>query len=140
MPPPASTPSHTPAPTPPAPLEPTAEVFAQTACGAAPVVSRRPMLAVTGPPPPTVPLPPSAPRSADGVFHWPMNTLPQLPCMPIAELREAIPEVFAMLFDRSNPALVSICIHAVFPPPTLSRARKPTLEACDATSHFDTEP
>src|SRR5215510_7678599 len=108
MPPAASTDSHVPTPVPPRPLPPLAQPPAAVLfIGAAPVVSRRPMMEVTGPQPPTVPMPHSASRSAHGVVHWPMNTLPQLPWIPTAELRDAIPEVFAMLFDRSIPALVS---------------------------------
>src|SRR5574339_707748 len=84
-------------------------------------------------------MPHSASRSAHGVVHWPTNTLPKPPCMPTAELRDAKLEVCATLFERSIEALVSPCAHALNPPPRLSRALTPMLEACEATSHFDTE-
>src|SRR5688572_19333091 len=111
----------------------------QLGFGATPVVSRRPMIDVIGPYVATVPIPQSASRSAHGVVHWPTKTLPKPPCRPTAELREAKLDVCAMLFERSMDALVSTCAHAVRPPPRLSRARTPTFEACDATSHFDTD-
>src|SRR6185503_1695918 len=84
-------------------------------------------------------MPHSASRSAHGVVHWPRKMLPQPPWMPIAELRDAKLEVCATLFERSIEALVSTWIHAVWPAPMFSRARTPTLEACDATSHFETD-
>src|SRR5688572_16177013 len=85
-------------------------------------------------------MPHSASRSAHGVVHWPAKKLPKLPCRPIAELREAKFEVCATLFERSIERLASTCAHALSPPPRLSRARTPILEACDATSHADLLP
>jgi hypothetical protein len=86
-------------------------MLAQFGFGAVPVVSRRPMIEVTGPQPPTVPMLHSASRSAHGVVHCPMNALPQLPCTPTAEFRDA--GVMAMLLERSIGAFCSIWNHAV---------------------------
>src|SRR3954471_24527627 len=134
-------------PTPPAPstlsqLPPTAvvptplPVFEQLKLFAAPVVSRRPMTEVTGPKPPTVPMAHRASRSAHGLVHWPRKTLPKPPCTPTAEFREAKPEVWATLFERSSAAFVSTWNHADRPPPRVSRPRTPTFDAALVTSHL----
>src|SRR5688572_17416926 len=98
------------------------------------------MIEVTGPYVATVPIPHSASRSDHGVVHWPTKKLPKLPCMPSAELREAKFDVCATLFERSIEMFASICAHALSPAPRLSRARTPTLDACDATSQADLLP
>src|SRR5580765_3546241 len=121
-PPPASTASQTP-PTPDTPGAPESWPFWQFGLGEVPVVSRRPMIEVTGPQKPTVPMLHRASRSAHGVVHWPKKTLPKPPWRPTAELREA--GVIATLFDRSIGAFCSIWNQAVRPAPMLSRPRKP---------------
>src|SRR3954465_9903146 len=134
-PPPASTLSQLPPGAAVTPL-PMAAELPQFALGAAPVVSRRPIIEVTGPKPPTVPIAQRASRSAHGLVHWPRNTLPKLPCTPTAEFREAKPDVCATLFERSNAAFVSTWNHADRPPPRVSRPRTPTFEAALVTSHL----
>src|SRR5438067_1873535 len=104
--------------------------------GAAPCVSRRPMIETTGPHKPTVPTFHSTSRSTQGVYHEPTNMLPQGPCSPTAALRDA--SVAAMLFDCSISAFCEISNQAVSPPPRDSRPRMPHSEPPWITSHFET--
>src|SRR5690348_15806755 len=64
-------------------------VIAAAGFGAVPVVSRRPMIDVTGPNTLTWPTAHNESMSAQGVVHWPTKTFPKAPWIPAAELREA---------------------------------------------------
>src|ERR1700741_2982601 len=106
--------------------------------GAGAVVSRRPMIDVTGPNTLTCPIAQSESRSAHGVVHWPTKMLPKPPWKPAAELREA--SVTACVASRSSGAFCSTWNHAVNPAPTCSLPRTPKFDAGACTSAFDTDP
>src|SRR5438128_908102 len=109
----------------------------QLRLGAPPVVSRRPMIEVTGPQPPIVPTSHRRKVCAHGVSHVPRYTLPKPPRRPRPELR-AVP------WPSFTPLLRSICIlnsawnHAVIPPPSVSVERRPQFDAWLSTPNFVT--
>src|SRR5215510_7669492 len=127
------------APVPPGAITLVVQAFAITAAGfgAVPVVSRRPMIDVTGPNTLTCPMAQSESRSAHGVVHCPTKMLPKLPWNPAAELREA--RTTAWVASRSSGAFCSIWNHAVNPALTCYLPRTPKLDDGAWTSAFDTE-